>query len=118
MAATVHHDGEIAVMEDAGYLEVAGRYVSIYLNAVLQAMQAQGRTLDDPSVLGAISAPVLLLHGSDTLLPWFTASAQYVADHVPSSRIREIPSAGHGAPLTHPEALAQALIEFFEPARK
>jgi pimeloyl-ACP methyl ester carboxylesterase len=46
-----------------------------------------------------------------------TASARYVADHVPNARIHEIPGAGHAAPLTHPEALAEALTEFFSPAQ-
>ena len=71
----------------------------------------------DPAVLGAISAPVVVLLGSDTK-PFFTASARYVTDHVPNARIREIPGAGHAAPLTHPEALAKALTEVFAPAQK
>ena len=50
-----------------------------------------------PAVLGAISAPVVVLLGSDTK-PFFTASARYVADHVPNARMHEIPGAGHAAP--------------------
>jgi pimeloyl-ACP methyl ester carboxylesterase len=41
-----------------------------------------------------------------------------VADHVPNARVHEIPGAGHAAPLTHPKALAEALIEFFAPAQQ
>ena len=59
----------------------------------------------------------LVLLGSDTK-PFFTASARYVADHVPNARVHEIPGAGHAAPLTHPEALAEALTEFFSPAQQ
>jgi pimeloyl-ACP methyl ester carboxylesterase len=44
-----------------------------------------------------------------------TASARYVADRVPNARVHEIPGAGHAALLTHPEALAEALSEFFSP---
>jgi pimeloyl-ACP methyl ester carboxylesterase len=58
-----------------------------------------------------------VLHGADTK-PFLTASAQYVADHVPNARIHEIPGVGHAAPLTHPEALAEALTEFFSPAQQ
>jgi pimeloyl-ACP methyl ester carboxylesterase len=76
-----------------------------------------GNPAADPAVLGAISAPVLVLLGSDTK-PFFTASARYVADHVPNARIQEIPGAGHAAPLTHPEALAEALTEFFAQAQQ
>jgi pimeloyl-ACP methyl ester carboxylesterase len=32
--------------------------------------------------------------------------------------VHEIPGAGHAAPLTHPEALAEALIELFAPAQQ
>jgi pimeloyl-ACP methyl ester carboxylesterase len=71
----------------------------------------------DPAVLGAISASVLVLLGSDTK-PFFTISAQHVADHVPDARIQEIPGAGHAAPLTHPEVLAAALTEFFSTAQQ
>lgn len=68
-------------------------------------------------MLGAISAPVLVLHGADTK-PFLTASARYVANHVPNARVHEIPGAGHAALLTHPKELAEVLIEFFAPAQK
>jgi pimeloyl-ACP methyl ester carboxylesterase len=41
-----------------------------------------------------------------------------VADHVPNARIQELPDAGHAAPLTDPEALAEALTEFFSRAQQ
>ncbi|MGH2946554.1 MAG: alpha/beta fold hydrolase [Solirubrobacteraceae bacterium] len=105
------NDDDIAVAEDAGYFEAAGRYVPNLLNFFQQQMEYEGPTPDDPAVLGAISTPVLVLHGSDTK-PYATAAARHVADHVPNARIQEIPGAGHAAPLTHPEALAEALTEF------
>jgi pimeloyl-ACP methyl ester carboxylesterase len=80
-------------------------------------MKYEGPMPDDPAVLGAISAPVLILHGSATK-PFLIASARHVADHVPNARIQEIPGAGNTAPLTHPEALAEALTEFFSPAQQ
>jgi pimeloyl-ACP methyl ester carboxylesterase len=70
---------------------------------------------DDPAVLGAIRAPVLVLHGSDTK-PFMATSVRHVADHVPNVRVQQIPGAGHAAPLTHPEPLAHALTEWFSPA--
>jgi pimeloyl-ACP methyl ester carboxylesterase len=110
------NDEEIAVAEDAGYVEAVGRYVPNLLNLLQQAMESEDPA-DDSAVLGAISAPVVVLLGSDTK-PFFTASAQYVVDHVPNARIHEIPGVGHAAPLTHPEALAEALTEFFTPAQQ
>jgi pimeloyl-ACP methyl ester carboxylesterase len=71
-----------------------------------------GPTHEDPAVLGAISAPVLVLVGSDTK-PYCTAYAQHVADHAPDARVHEIQGVGHAAPLTHPAALAEPLTEFF-----
>jgi pimeloyl-ACP methyl ester carboxylesterase len=111
------NDEEIAVAEDAGYLEAAGRYVTNLLNLLQQEMEYEGPAADDPAVLGAISAPVAVLLGSDTK-PYFIASARHVVDHVPNARIHEIPGVGHAAPLTHPKVLAEALTEFFAPAQQ
>lgn len=107
------NDAEIAVAEDAGYFEAAGRYVPHLLNLLQQWMEdEEGPAAEDPAVLGAISAPVLVLRGSDTR-PFLTISARHVADHVPNARLHEIPGAGHAANLTHSEALAEALTELF-----
>jgi len=105
------NDEELAVAEDAGYFEAAGRYVPNLLNVFHQMTEHRGPTADDPAVLGAIAAPVLVLHGADAK-PFWIRSARHVADHVPDGRIQEIRGAGHAAPLTHPEALAEALAEF------
>jgi pimeloyl-ACP methyl ester carboxylesterase len=111
------NDEEIAMAEDAGYFEAAGRYVPNLLNLLQQWGEYEGPTPDDPAVLGAISVPVLVLHGADTT-PFLTASARYVADRVPNARVHAIPSAGHAAPLTHSKELAEALTEFFAPDKK
>ena len=66
------HDEEIAVAEETGYFEAAGRYVPNLLN-VLQQATTQGRPVtDEPAVLGAIKVSVAVLLGSDTK-PFFTA---------------------------------------------
>ncbi len=111
------NDEDIAVAEDAGYFESAGRYVPNLLSFLQQLMEYQGPTGDDPAVLGAIPAPVLVLHGSDTK-PFMTSSVRHVADHVPNARVQEIPGAGHATPLTHPDALAETLTDYFAPAQQ
>jgi len=116
-AGFVFNDEEIAVAEDAGYFEAAGRYVPNMLNFFQQQREHEGVTPDDPAVLGGISAPVLVLHGRDAR-PFFTFSARHVAGHVPDAAAHEIPGAGHASPLTHPEALAEALTGFFSPAQQ
>lgn len=109
------NDEEFAVADDADYFEAAGRYVPNLLNVFQQLMEYEGPIADDPAVLGAISTPVLVVHGADTK-PFWIRSARHVANHVPNARIKQIPAAGHAAPLTHPEALAETLTEFFSPS--
>lgn len=112
------NDQEITLAAVAGYVDAAARYVPSLLNLVQQGMQdGKAVPVEDPAVLGTISAPVLVLLGSDTK-PFFATSARHVADHVPNGRVQEIPGAGHAAPLTHPEALAEVLTEFFATAKK
>ena len=106
------NDEEIAVVDEAGYFQAAGRYVPSLLNLLQQAMTQEGPGPDDPAVLGAIKAPVAVLLGSGTK-PFFTASARHVVDHVATARVHEIPGVGHAAPVTHPEALAKSLGTFF-----
>ncbi|MDA0632660.1 alpha/beta hydrolase [Nonomuraea sp. MCN248] len=104
--------GEMAVAEDAGYFEAASRYVPHLLTMLRQVGAYRGPTAEGPAVLGAISAPVLVVHGSATM-PFYRAGARHVAGHVPRARVRELPGAGHASPLTHPEALARTIAEFF-----
>lgn len=102
------NDDELAVAEDAGYFQAAGRYAPNLLTFIEQNDPTEG----DPAVLRAVRAPVLVLVGAHTK-PFFRASARHVADHVPNARMQEIAGAGHAAPLTHPEALAGELTRFF-----
>ncbi len=105
---------ELAIADEAGYFQTAGRYVPTLLEQLPQTMQSPGPEPDDPAVLGAISAPVLVVHGTETRRV-FVAGAKHVTDHVADAALREIPGAGHAAPLTHPEALAKVFAEFFAP---
>ena len=106
------YDEEITAADEAGYFEAAGRYVPSLLNLLQQAMTQEGPVPDDPSVLGAIRAPVAVLLGSGTK-PFFKTSAQHVVDHVANAQVHEILGIAHAAPVTHPEALAGALMKFF-----
>ena len=117
-AAFPFTDEEIAVAEDGGYFEAAGRYVPNLLNLFGQMMAAnEAPAVDDPVVLATISAPVMVLHASNSK-PFFIVSVRHVADHVPNARMQEVHGTGHAAPLTHPETLAAALTEFFAPAQQ
>lgn len=112
------NDEELAVAEDTGYFEAAGRYVPNLLNFLQQVMESDGPEIDDDvAMLGAISVPILVVKGSHTR-PFFADSARFVADHAPNARVHEIHGAGHAVPLTHPEELAGTVIEFFESVRQ
>ncbi|MEX1077746.1 MAG: alpha/beta hydrolase [Homoserinimonas sp.] len=105
------NEKELEAAEAAGYFAAAGRYVPNMLNFIQQAVQSP--PAGDPAApLGAISVPVTVLLGSESK-PFFLISAEHVVDNVANAQIQQIPGAGHAAPLTHPEALAEALIEFF-----
>lgn len=111
------NDEDIAAAERTGYFEGSGRYAPTMLSFFQQQMAYTGTKPDEPAVLGAISAPTLVLHGSETT-PFGAFSARHVADHIPGARLQQIPGAGHAAPLTHPEALAGAFADFFTSARQ
>jgi pimeloyl-ACP methyl ester carboxylesterase len=115
-AGFLFNDEEVAVADGTGYFEAAARYVPNLLSFFQQQMAHEGPAPDDPALLGVISAPVLALHGSESKQPSDAAGARHLADHVPNARIQQMPGAGHAAPLANPEALAEALIEFFSPA--
>jgi len=115
IASLPFDDEEIAVAEDAGYFEATGRYIPDLLGLLQQWKDYQGPTIDDPAILAAISVPVVVLPADS--VPFHRTSALHVADHIPNARIREIPGAGHAAPLSHPEGLAEALNEIFQPAQ-
>ncbi|WP_347755468.1 alpha/beta hydrolase [Agrococcus sp. ProA11] len=105
---------DIAAADDAGYFEATARYTPHLLEVFAQLADYRGRMPEEPEVLGAIRAPVLVLHGSQTGT-FMQASAQHVIDHVRDARAVTIPGAGHTGPLTHPEAIAEQLFRFFEP---
>lgn len=108
-------DDEVAQVDAVGYFEEAGRYVPNLLAVFQQLAQWDGPTADDPAVLRTIAAPVLTVHGSDTK-PFWVRGVSHVAEHVPHAQGRVIAGAGHAVLLTHPEALATALVECFSPA--
>jgi pimeloyl-ACP methyl ester carboxylesterase len=57
-----------------------------------------------------ISAPVLLVSGSDTQ-PWFPDNIAVLAAMLRNARIVTVPGTDHLAPLTHPELIAGVIAE-------
>jgi class 3 adenylate cyclase len=77
----------------------------------LEALHRMNKEIDVRHVLPAVRVPTLILHGSeDTILP--LAVSRYMASHIPSARVVEIPGAGHLA-LGKPVVAIAAEIERF-----
>lgn len=103
---------EVAAVDETGYFGATGRYVPTLLKQLAQTMQSDSPGPADPAVLGAISAEVLIVYGSDTKR-FLAAGAEYVAERIPDATLHELPGVGHAAPLTHPETVAAVLRDFF-----
>jgi pimeloyl-ACP methyl ester carboxylesterase len=106
-------DEELSSFEASDHFAAAGRFVPVGLEQIQQAFQAE---LDptDPSELAKVSAPVLILHGSQAKLRWFTDGVRHVAEHVARSEVREIPAVGHHAFWVRPEPVVDELIRFLD----
>lgn len=116
MSAT---QGELATLSAMGYFDEAGSYMPILLQELEQGVGTeQGAATEpgptSPSLLSNIVVPVLLLHGSHSVLrEWFSRGVRHVADHVPEAHMCEIQGAGHFGVALEPEAIADELARFF-----
>lgn len=62
--------------------------------------------------LGRVHVPTLVMHGnSDAVMP-YPGSGQRTADLVLDARTVLLPGAPHMAPVTHPDAFNDALLDF------
>jgi 3-oxoadipate enol-lactonase len=68
---------------------------------------------DSRDWVGRLGTPALVvIPGRDQLVP---ASWQYgLAAALPAARVLELPDARHEAPMTHPDPIAAAILEFVE----
>jgi pimeloyl-ACP methyl ester carboxylesterase len=110
----VSNDDELEALSASGGFELAARHLPVDLQESQQAAQPTGPSGTDPSVLERITAPVLVLHGWETALPWFTHGVRHVAEHASDVEVRKLPGAGHLAPIAEPEPVADELIGFFQ----
>lgn len=111
-------DAEIAALEETGFYNRWAGCVPAMLRFVQQDASHHGPRSTDPEALAAVTAPVLLLRGRKTLLgTWFADAARHIAQHVSDPHVRELPGAGHFAPVLAPEPVAKELIRFFELVR-
>lgn len=109
------NEEELASLEQSGWLEASAEHVPVLLR-MIEAGQDDGYSPTDPSVLGQVTAPLLVLLGSDARAPWswFADSAQYVAEHAGDASLREIPGAGHCGVWVQPERHVQEMHRRWE----
>jgi len=109
-------DDEIAALEQTNFYERWAGCVPAMLRFVQEDASYEGPRSTDAEALGMIAAPILLLRGQQTALgTWFADAIRHIAQHVSDPHVRELPDAGHFAPLLAPELVAKELIMFFEP---
>ena len=101
------HPDEQALFEAPG---VADRVHAILPVALLEFPEVN-RPLD-VAVLERLTMPVLLLHGTRSR-PHFTDATRHLAERLNDVRVVEIAGAGHIGPLTHAEAVAREMVDFF-----
>lgn len=111
----ISNDEELDQLTENDAFEGAARHVPVDLLEFEEAGRIEDPGPTHPSVLRRIGVPALLVHGSATALPWFTASVGHVASHLRQAEVRQLPGAGHLGPITDPEQVAEWLLHFFEP---
>lgn len=113
------NDEEIAALERTDFFERWAGGIPSMLRFVQHDALYEGPRSTDPQALARITMPVLLLLGRRTRLgTFFTAATRFIAEHVGSPQIWELPGVGHFAPVLSPESLAEELITFFESVRQ
>lgn len=118
-AAWICTDAEIAALDEADFYERWAGCIPVMLRFVQQDASYEGVRSTDPEVLGTVTAPVLVLRGGQTLLgTWFADAARHIAQHASDAQVRELPAAGHFAPVLAPEPMVKELIRFFESVRR
>ena len=105
---------QLAAIPDEAW-EALAPVTAIQVEEYRQAGQSPGPTPTDPSELAALTVPVLLMHGAETM-PWFMNGVDHVAGHVTDATVRSIPGVGHGGLISAPAVLAvvaEELVRLF-----
>jgi pimeloyl-ACP methyl ester carboxylesterase len=96
---------------DARLVELASQRMLETPPTVLHSDFVACNAFDEISALSQINLPALVLCGQDDRLTPLRFS-QYLADHIPTARLKAIPDAGHMVMLEKPLAVTRALVEF------
>jgi pimeloyl-ACP methyl ester carboxylesterase len=95
---------------------LSATWISKWKAAPQEQLEEPGNTLlyrdDITDRLGQISAPALVVHGTNDLSIGFDRAEELSAGLVGSSGVVAIDGGTHAANLTHPDLVNQAIIEF------
>ncbi|MGY0540433.1 alpha/beta fold hydrolase [Nocardioides sp. YJ-D4] len=106
---------ETAALTQTTFDDVWALRVPAMLRFVQQDGSYEGPRSTDAEALARVTVPLLVLTGQKTRLrSFFTAVAEFIAQHVAGSQVWELPGAGHFAPVLAPQSVADELITFFE----
>lgn len=107
---------QAALAADSDGLELVAQYLPQDIAELREMIEFAGPSPTAPSVLAAVTAPTLLLHGSRTTREWFTDGVRYAAQHIADAHVREVADAGHLGPAIAPAAIAAELTRFLATA--
>jgi pimeloyl-ACP methyl ester carboxylesterase len=103
--------------EERALIESIAELTGPVLPSGVKELPEINRPVDLPA-LARIRVPLALFQGSRSG-DHFRRATRLVQEHVPHSRVIEVEGAGHLAPLTHPNAVADELVNvFLAPQRK
>jgi pimeloyl-ACP methyl ester carboxylesterase len=103
---------------DEALMEWLGRLLRLSVSpAAARAILEFGASIDVRDQLAAIRAPTLVLHRTDD--QWVdAANGRYLAEHIPSARLVELPGADHWPWFGDAESVLQPLEAFLDEAGK
>jgi len=80
-------------------------------HTVAREVRAEAAYRPDPELLAGVTAPVLLLLGSESP-DWAREGTEQIRDALPDARIAVLPGEGHAAIMTAPELVAEEVTRF------
>jgi pimeloyl-ACP methyl ester carboxylesterase len=97
--------------DERAFIEAIAELTGPVLPSAAKELPELNRPVDLPALSG-ISVPLTLIEGSRTG-DHFRQADRLVQQQVPHSRVIEVEGVGHLAPLTHPNAVADELVNLF-----
>ena len=110
-ASGIVSEEQLAAIPDE-FFEAVAPAMAVQVEEFREAGQSPGPLPTEPSELAALTVPVLLLHGAESV-PLFVNGVDHVAGHVAETTARSIPGVGHGGWVFAPAAVAEELATFF-----